>query len=395
MRIYRWLKRVCGVPCLILLLLNACATSIDNEPTPSVKPKPRAARTVPAAKPPAAASSESMKVGLLLPLSGPQAALGQSMLNAAQLALFDDQKAKIELLPRDTGSDPAQAATAYRQLADAGAAIVVGPVFAPQVAAVRTLVSQKQVPVLALSNDASVGGGGVYVMGFTPAAQITRIIAYACAQGRRNYAALLPTGGYGDAVNGAMQQAVRNCPQAKLAMRRYDAGTDQLARQLQETAITRTQIDALLLTEAPTTLASSVYPQILQGDQITLLGTALWAEPGALRQAPQLVGGYYAVPDGAARKRFVASYQTTYNATPPRLAGIVYDSVALAAALQQRGLKPDAKTLGNASGFSGLDGVFRLRANGAVERGLAVYQLTPNGAVLIEQAPAGFGAPVL
>ena len=50
-----------------------------------------------------------MRVGLLLPLSGPAEALGRDMLDAAQMALFDVGDNDLVLLPRDTGGTPAGA----------------------------------------------------------------------------------------------------------------------------------------------------------------------------------------------------------------------------------------------------------------------------------------------
>ncbi|MFC7689590.1 ABC transporter substrate-binding protein [Paeniroseomonas aquatica] len=61
------------------------------------------------------------RVGLLLPLTGANRPLGQAMLNASQLALFDQADPAIEFLPRDTGSTPGGAAEAARS------AIAEGP----------------------------------------------------------------------------------------------------------------------------------------------------------------------------------------------------------------------------------------------------------------------------
>lgn len=345
-------------------------------------------------KPPVAppAVAGSLKVGLLLPLSGANAELGQSLLNASQMALFDDKAAQIELLPRDSGDDPASATNAFAALAEQNVALVIGPLFAPQVAAVRAPAAQRGIPLLGLSNDTSVANGGTYVLGFSPAAQIMRVTDYACAQGSKRFVALLPTGGYGDTVNSALQKAVRACPGAALAMRRYDSGTDQLARQLQETAQARQQLDTLVLAESPANLQSVPFPQVLDGAHVRLLGTGLWADETAVKQVPALVGGWYAIPDGGNRQRFVESYQAAYGAAPPRLAGLTYDAVALAAALQKRGQKADRAALTAPNGFMGIDGVFRLLPNGTVERGLAIKQIGSTGTQQLDPAPAGFVA---
>jgi len=356
-------------------------------PTPKIKP--RIAKPAPQPAVPSVAATGSIKVGLLLPLSGAHAELGQAMLNAAQMAVFDENGAQLELLPRDTGDDPAIAAAALTQLADQGAQIIVGPLFAAQVAAVKPVAAHRNLPVLALSNDNSLTAAGTYVLGFSPDAQTQRVAQQACAEGGKRFVALLPTGGYGDVVYKALEQAVRACAGASLAMRRYDVGTDQLSRQLQETAQAYLQIDVLMLAESATALQPIPFPQVLDGQHKRLLGTGLWDDDQAAA-VPALSGGWFAMPAGGDHQRFVSSYQGAYSGNPPRLAALAYDAVALAASLQKRGLKPDAAALTNPSGFMGVDGVFRLLPNGTVERGLAVYQLTAGGKQVVSPAPMGF-----
>ena len=115
-----------------------------------------------------------IRVGLLLPLSGPHAELGKSLLNAAQLALFDVAGQGFALLPVDTQGTAPGAAAAARRALDGGARLILGPVFAPSVAAVAPIARAGGVKVVSFSNDRAVAGNGVYVMGFTPETQIRR-----------------------------------------------------------------------------------------------------------------------------------------------------------------------------------------------------------------------------
>jgi hypothetical protein len=74
-------------------------------------------------------------------------------------------------------------------------------------------------------------------------------------------------------------------------------------------------------------------------------------------------------------------------------AGIGYDAVTLAANLARGGnpletFRPEI--IENPRGYAGVNGVFRLRANGTAERGLAVYQVRNGKAEVISPAPATF-----
>ena len=99
-----------------------------------------------------------IRVGLLLPLTGPAAGLAQDMLDAAQMALFDVGANDLILLPRDTAGTPEGARQAAEQVIAEGAAVILGPLFNQAVSAVNPIAAAADVRVLAFSNVASAGG---------------------------------------------------------------------------------------------------------------------------------------------------------------------------------------------------------------------------------------------
>ena len=74
-------------------------------PAPTVPPATTPAPALPSAQAQPLQPSGKIRVALLLPLSGKNAALGQAMLNAAQQAVFDIAPPNFELVPRDTGGN--------------------------------------------------------------------------------------------------------------------------------------------------------------------------------------------------------------------------------------------------------------------------------------------------
>ena len=161
---------------------------------------------------------QPIKVALLLPLSGRHAALGESLLNAAQLALFDVAEDRFSLVVRDTRGTPEGARQAARAALDAGARLVLGPVFATSVNAMAAAARAEGVSVIAFSNDRSVADRATFVMGLGPQPQIDRLIDYARRQGLFRFAALTPQSAYGNAVVRALQEA--------LAAKGHDLETD-------------------------------------------------------------------------------------------------------------------------------------------------------------------------
>ena len=89
-------------------------------------------------------------------------------------------------------------AAANEALAE-GNGLILGPLLAEDVRAVAPVARRADVPVIAFSNDVSVAGDGVYLMGFTPGQSIERVVAYARGARRRAASARwCPTGVYGE-----------------------------------------------------------------------------------------------------------------------------------------------------------------------------------------------------
>ncbi|MFO1049572.1 MAG: ABC transporter substrate-binding protein [Geminicoccaceae bacterium] len=115
---------------IVLLLAAGCAGREETTPTPTPQPPPQAVAPPPAmvdTLPPPPASSGPAKVGLLVPKSGPGAAIGDDLEDAAQMALFDVGVTDLELLPRDTGDQTDKAVQAARSVLAEGAQLLLGP----------------------------------------------------------------------------------------------------------------------------------------------------------------------------------------------------------------------------------------------------------------------------
>lgn len=325
------------------------------------------------------------KIAFLAPLSGKSAALGQAMLNAAQLAVFDIGGDGFEMMPRDTKGTPAGAVTAVREALSGGAHLIIGPLFATNVAAVKPELEGKGVSMLALSTDVSLAEPGLYVMGFAPTPQVRRVVSFALSRGIKKFAALIPAGPYGDLVSGAFEEAVR-----------AGGGDVVFLGHAQEAAALvqhKEHIQALFLPFADAGL-TQILAQLQQAGfekgNIRLLGTGLWDVPHFAAAHPGLMGGWYAASEPEPRLQFIKAYKETYGQEPPRLTTLAYDATALAAVLVRKGLVIDKEVLTNPSGFAGLDGVFRLLDNGEIERGLAVNELTEEGSTVIDPSPSSF-----
>ena len=316
------------------------------------------------------------------------------MLNAAQMALFDLGDDRLELLTHDTQGSAAGAASAAQAAINDGAQIILGPLLAAEVEAVKPIAGSAHIPVVAFSTAMQLAGDGVYLMGFSPAQEVARVTNYAHAQGRQNFAVLAPRSPYGEVVADAVRAAVSAAGANLVRVEFYDASINDMASAVRRFAGEGHEFDALFLPEGDGRL-KALAPQLpyfnIDPSQVKFLGTGLWDEPG-LGTEPSLDGAWYAAPDPQSRAGFEKRYRDLYKTAPPRLATLGYDATALAAVVARapQGADFSPPTLTNPNGYAGIDGIFRLRPDGQVQRGLAVLEVHRGGGTVIDPAPQTF-----
>jgi branched-chain amino acid transport system substrate-binding protein len=413
--------------CVMLCAMTACAPKVEApKPSPYAAPaqphpyshaapaSPSARTPVPQPSPLLTRSSAGqvknypeIRVGLLLPLSGKSAELGQSMLDAAMLGLFDkyaalpagDATPRIVLLPKDTGDDPKQAAAAAKAVIDEGAKLILGPLFSDAVNAVVPVAAASGVNVISFSNNTAVAGKNSFLFGFLPAEQVKRVVAEAHKKGHEHIAALLPMNDYGTLIAETLQDYAALHGFALAGVVRYPSNATDLTPYIQqlktgEQGKPRT-IDALFLAESGATLTVlidrlKVYE--LGNDKVKYLGTGLWDDP-TLVGNKDMLGSWFASSPMQSYNGFVSRFENTQQYTPPRLASLGYDAVALAATLAASG-GFDTANITHQSGYEGpANGIFRFHANGTIERGLSVLTFTPSGKMDVTVAPRMFYHP--
>ncbi|UPY36375.1 penicillin-binding protein activator [Sediminicoccus sp. KRV36] len=321
-----------------------------------------------------------LRVGLLLPLTGGNAPLGQAMLNAAQLALFDQGDRRVEMLPRDTRGTPAGAARAAQAALADGAVALAGPLTLAETAqAVGE--ARGRAPVFAFTSDETQAGTGVWVLGVTPSQQVRRIIAAAAEGGLRRFALMAPDDAFGQRLAVALRAAAQNLgappPLILLSSNRGD-----MAATAQQLVASPPEAVLIGYGGPGARAAGNAIAAAFPAGAPRLLGTNLWVTDGSLGNEPALIGAWFPGPDPVGRARFDAQYDAAFNERAPRLAGAAYDAVALAARSAREGAPPVG------AAFMGADGPVRLLEAGGITRGLAVFAIRQGGeAELVQPAP--------
>jgi branched-chain amino acid transport system substrate-binding protein len=385
----------------LLLSLAACAPNVPPPQQPSQAPAP--APQAPAAPMAVAPVDTGVKIGLLLPLSGQQAGLGRALLQAAEMGLFEVGDERFTLLVEDTATT-AGADAAARKLLAGGAKVILGPVFGPEARRIAPIAQGARVPLLAFTNDQAAAQPGVYILGVTPQAQVDRVVSYAVGQGKRRFAILAPASPYGNIVTAAYRESLVRHGATLAQMATYDPNSPDYTGTVEQLGLAhqRDPFDALMLPEGGAKLRqlAPLLPAFQIGaQQVQILGTGLWANDANLAQETGLAGGWFASVAPEKWQAFAARYQSIYGGAPDQRAGLVYDAITLIVALAQQA-GPDAAPdfngpgLTNSNGFSGVTGVFRLNADGTVDRSLAVIEVQPGGGFVKDPAQGTFAAAI-
>ena len=339
------------------------------------------------------------RVALLLPLSatGQTANIAAAMKQAAELALLESGKSPITLITKDTHGTKSGAALAAQAALDEGAEIILGPLLGNEVVAVTEVAQPRAIPVIAFSSVGAVARPGVYLMSFLPEQEISNLMRYVSRSGIKRVAAMIPNSRYGSVIERAIRKSATIYGVSLAGTERYSRngqGLSGVARRVVSRITAANPVQGIFIPEGGQNLRAIGTAMAQAGfrpGSARILGTGLWDSP-LTAGTPIALGGWYAgvAPQKVAQfeKRFSASYQVR----PPRIASLAYDAVSLTIAFARSpaGTRFTAQQITNPEGFNGVNGLFRFRPDGRIERGLAILEAGPNGPRVIAPAPARF-----
>lgn len=314
----------------VTLFLAACASG------PRVIPESqRPAPTSPSARPPARPISPGLpqdvqrhRIALLVPLTGPNAGVGRSLQNATQLAILDTKSDVIRITTYDTGAPGGASAAADQAIAE-GNRLILGPLLAEEARDVAPIAKRARVPVLSFSNDVTAAGGGTFVLGYSPAQSIERVVSYAARSGITDFVGLMPAGVYGERASTPFLRAVEEAGGKVLALETFDGRPGSLTGAIAK--LGRSPYQAILIAGSAESAVTAV-PAVRRstaGKAAKLLGTELWNTDSGLGAKAVLNGAWFAsVPDNYYRQ-YAVKYRARFGAAPYRLSTLGYDAVLL------------------------------------------------------------------
>lgn len=377
-------------------------------------------------------NAQAFRVGVLLPLTGSAAKMGEGMKNAAQLALIDAKNPNLVLQFYDTQSSESGARIAIENAISGQSKLIIGPLLSSNLRAIAPRVSSQNIPVISFATNADILGNNIWTLGLTTDEQIERIMSYSILTGRNRFALLLPDNTTGQAVLKAAKKSAETYG-AEIArstfyapdtsdfsatlkeMTNYNARASRLnahksaLQQRARSGDTNAQrelktlgkhdaggevdFDAVIIAEGGAKLKSAIsmfgyydvnYPKVL------FMGTSIW-EGTSLNNEEAAINSIYPALSRNYSQYFTNKYQSFYEEKPNSLYALAYDAVALSSKLTNlKNPKDISAAIIKKDGYAGINGNFRFLDNGHSEHSLDIYQVQRSGDIAIDFAPKKF-----
>jgi len=342
-----------------------------------------------------------VKVALLLPrgsaIDGDNI-ISDALENAARLAVADLQGVEVDLRVYATAGEIPRAQTAAKQAVADGAQVILGPLRAEAANAAATAVAASGVNVLAFSNNTTISGGNLFLLGATFQNTANRLTDYAKQSGKDRILVVHDEEIGGQLGKAAITQAIARSGATLAGTVGYERSQQGVTSAVQQirAAAEASRANAVFMTST-SDAALPFYAQMLPDVGISqpatqFIGLSRWDIPAQTLELSGLQGGWFALPDPTKSTQFNSRFSEAYGQPPHPLAALAYDGVAAVGALAKSGKRDalSAASITQGAGFQGANGIFRFFADGTNERGLAIAQVQDKKAVIIDPAPRSF-----
>ena len=112
-----------------------------------------------------------------MPLTGEHKEIGNLILNALEMALFQTDNKKIKLIIRDTKADAKLLKKVFKDFIDNNIKVFIGPLYSKSLASIEDMFQKKKLKVNQLTNNTNLAKRGVWTFGIDPQQQ-TKIFRF-------------------------------------------------------------------------------------------------------------------------------------------------------------------------------------------------------------------------
>lgn len=384
--------------------------------------------------------SQTLRVGVLLPLSGSAENVGRSIIKGMQLKLFHSGLSNVKLFPMDSKGTEEGANSAYQRLLNQGVDLIIGPLLSKNTSAIAPYAKASGRPLITFSTDTATAQEGTYILSYIPEDQAILMARYAAQSGKSRISILAPDSIYGIRMARSFEKEAqklgltvkppvyfpRNAVDITKALREIteyekaakelkdeketlqkeyhllkEALDDEKIKRLKELEKAEAQpiveFDALFMPASARQMPLFA-PQLAFHDinpkKVLIMGSAQWDDPQILKNKGEyLHGAVFPASAIAPKMEFEKAYTSTYLETPHPLSILGYQALEL---IEQRfkegalNAYDVAEGLIRSEGFKGSTGSFRFNRKGINERLYDIRAIAYDKTINKEKAPLLF-----
>lgn len=385
-------------------------------------------------------NDNNLRMAVILPLTGNASSVANDLKNAATMALFNLNSDNIILQFYDSKGTSSGAREATLKANEDNADIIVGPLFADEVASAKKVADA---PIISFTTDQSVLSKNVFSIGFLIEQQIKRIVEYSIENGYKRFAIIVPDNETGNFIIKNFKKYASDFDGEVIITRSYKNKKEDLMKSVKDISdfdnrnkeykqyvsdakarlnyltslsgsayssayddtqysSTDDEVEFLQKTlddlSKKTTVSNPDYDAIfIYGDDINdviMIGSSLMyydVHPDKIKflgtsqlENSKIYGerafnkAWYPSVSTKYNGKFNQAYKEHFGSEPNKIASLAYDAVSLIGMISKDG-EIETSDILNPNGWTGINGIFRFNRNGTSERNMDVKQIVGGG----------------
>ncbi len=354
-------------------------------------------------------SSEKIKLGLLVPITGSNAHIGKSIIKATRMAINKINYPNLIIVPKDTSSNPKQTLLSANEFKDEGINIVIGPVFQDNLIFLDKL---NEMTFLSLTNKNYKNPKNVISVGINAESQINTISNFLKNENLNNTLILIPNNDSKNEIDYALKNIKINYKKKSY----YDTSPTKITKQIQKftnynkrkqnlsdeinrleksndinkekkieklkkkDTLGKIGYDSVVICDFDENLisiATSLLYSDVSSKKIKFITLNQWFDPRLIREK-SIHPLYFPSISKNKFNNFKNDFKNTYNEEPTHLSLISYDLIGLVYYLaSQNDFLIDKKVFLKKNKFKGMIGTFKINKN-KITHILNFYETTDN-----------------
>ena len=371
----------------IIIILNACISNVQEDYNHL--------------------KDNKIKIALLLPIGSIDnnlSKLGKSLRDAAFLAKEDLANNLLEIRTYDTYGNTRKGILAYNVALEEKNEIIIGPFLSTVTMEISNQIPFNSVNILSLSDDPTIVGRKIFILGDTVVNRANNLIQYAINNKKYRFAIIGPVKDDNNKILSLISNKILMYRGTITFSSYYSNDVSAISDLAQDikNRIIQTNTDVIIFTGEPDKRMSHLAAELAditvnkKDKGIQIMGLTHWENSASILSEPALQKAWFTMPDQRFRSFYENKFIKKFGYIPHPKSNLAYDAVASLGVIHKNfnNNKNDYfdkfNGLFNRNGFIGIDGIFRFNNDRIAEKELSIIQLISGKPKMLKQAKSQF-----